>query len=173
MIQKVAAAWAARDPNAIVVVTGDHGESFWEHGSFGHGTSLCDEQVRVPLVMCVPGTTATRYTYSSHADIFATIFDFMDLRTGGGPFMAGKSLLKYDPSRDIALFGYGLTGSEYDDRLGVAGEGVKVVSANRAPFATIAVSRDGDAEVRTPLPPDIESRAQDLKLRAVEARILR
>jgi membrane-anchored protein YejM (alkaline phosphatase superfamily) len=173
LINKVALAWADRDPGAVLVVTGDHGESFWERGSFGHGTSLCDEQTRVPLVLCVPGATAPRYTYSSHADIFATLFDYMGLRTGPLPFIAGKSLLQYDASRDVAVFGYGLTGSEYDDRLGVASDGLKVVFTDRAPFPTITVSRDGDAEVPLPLPGDIEERAEDLKVRALQARILR
>ncbi|MFO0984787.1 MAG: sulfatase [Planctomycetota bacterium] len=35
----------------IVVVTSDHGEEFAEHGSFGHGRRLWEEQIRVPLVL--------------------------------------------------------------------------------------------------------------------------
>ncbi len=37
------------------VITADHGEEFGEHGGSFHGTSLYDEQVRVPLVLDVPG----------------------------------------------------------------------------------------------------------------------
>jgi arylsulfatase A-like enzyme/HEAT repeat protein len=37
-------------PHAIVVVSADHGEEFGEHGGRYHGTTLYDEQVRVPLV---------------------------------------------------------------------------------------------------------------------------
>lgn len=36
--------------NALVVVTSDHGEEFLEHGGFGHGRTLFQEQVHVPLV---------------------------------------------------------------------------------------------------------------------------
>jgi arylsulfatase A-like enzyme len=41
----------------IVVLTGDHGEGFWEHGVYGHG---CKNQpyeplVHVPLILRVPG----------------------------------------------------------------------------------------------------------------------
>ncbi len=39
----------------IVVFTADHGEEFWEHGRFGHGYTLHDEVLRVPLVMRFPG----------------------------------------------------------------------------------------------------------------------
>jgi len=41
-------------PNAIIVVAADHGEEFDEHGGRYHGTTLYDEQVRVPLVIYVP-----------------------------------------------------------------------------------------------------------------------
>jgi len=39
---------------AIVVVTSDHGEQFWEHGHWRHGTSLYDHDVHVPLIVHVP-----------------------------------------------------------------------------------------------------------------------
>ncbi len=37
-----------------IVVTADHGEEFFEHGGFWHGTTLYDEQVRVPLLLKLP-----------------------------------------------------------------------------------------------------------------------
>jgi arylsulfatase A-like enzyme len=42
-------------PGAIIIVTADHGEEFDEHGGRYHGTSLYEEQVRVPLIVAVPG----------------------------------------------------------------------------------------------------------------------
>jgi arylsulfatase A-like enzyme len=42
-------------PQAIIVVAADHGEEFDEHGGRYHGTTLYDEQVRVPLIIYVPG----------------------------------------------------------------------------------------------------------------------
>jgi len=35
----------------LVVVHGDHGEEFGEHGAYGHGSSLCEEVINVPLVV--------------------------------------------------------------------------------------------------------------------------
>jgi arylsulfatase A-like enzyme len=49
-----------RYDDSIVVVTADHGEEFHEHGHWGHGKSLYDELVRVPLVMRGPGIGAGR-----------------------------------------------------------------------------------------------------------------
>lgn len=44
-------------PNSVVVFAADHGEAFGEHGGAFHGTSLYDEQTRIPLVIWVPGCT--------------------------------------------------------------------------------------------------------------------
>lgn len=42
-------------PSAAIVISADHGEAFDEHGDRYHGTSLYDEQVRVPLILKLPG----------------------------------------------------------------------------------------------------------------------
>ena len=38
----------------IVAITSDHGEQFWEHGSWRHGQNLYDEQIHVPLIVRLP-----------------------------------------------------------------------------------------------------------------------
>jgi arylsulfatase A-like enzyme len=43
------------DENTIVVVTSDHGEEFQEHGSWGHGHSVYQELLGVPLMFRWPG----------------------------------------------------------------------------------------------------------------------
>ncbi len=43
--------------NALVVFTSDHGEEFMDHGFTGHGHSLFDELIHVPLLVSVPGQT--------------------------------------------------------------------------------------------------------------------
>ncbi len=37
--------------NTLVVIHSDHGEEFWEHGSYGHGHSVHGEVARVPLIL--------------------------------------------------------------------------------------------------------------------------
>jgi arylsulfatase A-like enzyme len=44
--------------DAILVVTADHGEEFFEHGTIGHGKSLYEEVVRVPFLVSWPGRIA-------------------------------------------------------------------------------------------------------------------
>lgn len=41
--------------DALVAVTADHGEEFFEHGGKGHQKTLFDEVVRVPLILHWPG----------------------------------------------------------------------------------------------------------------------
>ncbi|TXD37848.1 sulfatase-like hydrolase/transferase [Lujinxingia vulgaris] len=40
--------------DTLVVVTSDHGEEFWEHGSVGHGHNVHQEMVHVPLIFHYP-----------------------------------------------------------------------------------------------------------------------
>lgn len=40
--------------DTFVCVTSDHGEELWDHGGWGHGQSLYEELVRVPLIISGP-----------------------------------------------------------------------------------------------------------------------
>jgi len=41
--------------NTIIVLLSDHGEEFADHGQYGHGATLYQEQLHVPLMMRLPG----------------------------------------------------------------------------------------------------------------------
>jgi choline-sulfatase len=43
--------------DTIVVFTADHGEEFFDHGSVGHGHSVYEELIHVPLIVRIPGVT--------------------------------------------------------------------------------------------------------------------
>ncbi len=49
---------ARRGRRRSVIVTADHGEEFGDHGGRYHGTTVYEEQVRVPLVVNAPGLVA-------------------------------------------------------------------------------------------------------------------
>jgi arylsulfatase A-like enzyme len=60
----------------VVIVTGDHGEAFGEHGAFFHGREVWDEIVRVPLVVYVPGARPRKVARPvSGVDLAPTILD--------------------------------------------------------------------------------------------------
>lgn len=73
--------------NTLIVVTSDHGEELADHGGFWHGTTLYDEQVRVPLIARFPGgeqsgTTVTDWV--RHVDIAPTILQFASAEVPAG-----------------------------------------------------------------------------------------
>ena len=45
-------------PGTIVMLGADHGEEFDDHGGRYHGSTLYDEQVRIPLLISIPGLDA-------------------------------------------------------------------------------------------------------------------
>ena len=46
--------------SALIVVTSDHGDEFFEHGQTGHQKTLYDEVLRIPLVIRWPGKIQRR-----------------------------------------------------------------------------------------------------------------
>jgi len=68
----------------------------------------------VPLVICGRPELHTRYQISSHADLFPSVFDWMQL-TSAMPFMTGKALEQYDRSRDFALLRKPVTSADASD----------------------------------------------------------
>jgi arylsulfatase A-like enzyme len=96
VVGKVIALFQKQRPNAIIIVAADHGEEFDEHGGRYHGTTLYDEQVRVPLVMLVPGVSARVVPGPVQLiDLAPTILGLLDLLppvrmrgTDLGPWMA-------------------------------------------------------------------------------------
>ena len=77
---------------AIVVVTADHGEEFWEHGGLTHGITLYNECVHVPLIVLTPGQReGQRVTENvSLIDIAPTLLDLLGLPAE--PRFEGRSL---------------------------------------------------------------------------------
>lgn len=60
--------------DTVLVLLADHGEAFGDHGGNGHATTLYDEQVRVPLLIRVPGMAPQRVeTPVSTIDAAATM----------------------------------------------------------------------------------------------------
>lgn len=66
--------------STLLVVTGDHGEAFGEHHETGHGFTIYDEEVRVPLLIVNPGLFASKRVVTRpgrQIDIAPTLLDLM------------------------------------------------------------------------------------------------
>jgi arylsulfatase A-like enzyme len=82
--------------NTIVVLTADHGEEFMEHGRIGHGNSLYDELLHIPLIIRSPqgrapqGPSRTIADPVSLIDIMPTVLDLAGIEIPED--IAGRSL---------------------------------------------------------------------------------
>jgi arylsulfatase A-like enzyme len=75
-----------------VVLTGDHGEGFGEHGVTEHGFDLYAPQTRVPFIVRVPGLPAGRTTVpAGHVDVAPTLINLA--RGKAEPSFIGRSLV--------------------------------------------------------------------------------
>ena len=89
----------------IVVVTGDHGEEFYEHGINEHGTTLYQMALHVPLILHVPGRDpAVVPDVASLVDVAPTLLRLAGLPPD--PDHQGRDLLAplapADPSDGLA-----------------------------------------------------------------------
>jgi HEAT repeat protein len=66
--------------DVIVVLSADHGEEFHDHGGVYHGSTVYEEQVRVPLIVNAPRLRARRVAAPvSTIDIAPTVLGFLGL----------------------------------------------------------------------------------------------
>lgn len=84
------------DRTAIIVVA-EHGEELFEHGGFGHGSTLHEEVLRVPLIVATPGQLAGTEPGVSIdrpvelVDVYATALDLAGIAPSADA--SGRSLL--------------------------------------------------------------------------------
>lgn len=68
------------DDRTIIVLNGDHGESLGDHGTDFHGSTLYEEQVRVPLIVHVPGLPPHRVRLPvENVDLKGTLLDLLQV----------------------------------------------------------------------------------------------
>lgn len=77
--------------NSVVFLTADHGEEFYEHGSFEHGKTVYEESIKVPLLLKYNDIIEKRNEPVQITDIFPTITEITGISY---PFyFDGKSLI--------------------------------------------------------------------------------
>ena len=78
----------------MIVFTSDHGEEFYDHEGWGHGHSLYDESLKVPLIIKFPMSRFKGkrvHNFVSLVDIFPTILEELGINYRGLK-MDGRSL---------------------------------------------------------------------------------
>ena len=110
----------ARDPSSIVIVTADHGEEFGDHGGRYHGTTVYEEQVRVPLVIEGQGLAKGRRIIDpvQTIDLLPTVLSSMKIPVP--PRLRGRDLGGYLGPRPVETGGLSLSET---DELSLLAEG--------------------------------------------------
>ncbi|HSN15190.1 MAG TPA: sulfatase-like hydrolase/transferase, partial [Anaeromyxobacteraceae bacterium] len=71
---------SGRLDRTLVVVTGDNGQAFMEHGCSGHAGPLFEEVVRVPLIIHGPGIAPRDvFSLAEHVDVPPTVLGLLGL----------------------------------------------------------------------------------------------
>jgi membrane-anchored protein YejM (alkaline phosphatase superfamily) len=105
------------ESSTLVVLTGDHGEEFFEHGFFGHTSNYTRTQVEVTFAMAGPGVPPgieTRPT--SHVDLPVTILELLGADPSGrADWALGENLLAPLEHRDRIVAGWQHVGVWVDE----------------------------------------------------------
>lgn len=100
--------------DAIIIVTGDHGEEFFEKGHLFHCSHIVQEQTKVPLLIYFGGKLPNeKKGMVSHMDIFPSILDYLSGQNY--PSLMGESIFreKTRPFVAISRFNAGRTPYEF------------------------------------------------------------
>jgi arylsulfatase A-like enzyme len=95
---------------ALIIISADHGEELWDHNGVGHGHTLYDELLRVPLLVKLPGRSprARVKRQVRLLDLMPTILEVTGVPYRGP--LRGRSLLAAlrSDDRERPLFAEGL-----------------------------------------------------------------
>ncbi len=88
--------------NTVIIFTADHGEEFKERGGVGHGYTLYNELINVPLIIKVPGVENVKSDNQVRLmDVMPTILDILKVKTDR--YFDGVSLLPLLDREDYNL----------------------------------------------------------------------
>ncbi|WP_436903768.1 sulfatase family protein [Halovenus halobia] len=110
--------------DTIVILVGDHGDEFNEHGKYGHGNLPYDELIHVPLIVRFPESAEIPQPTNNEeivraVDILPTILDFVDadLSDEMDNRMEGESLMPVlhgqEPGYDVVVTEKEMRGEDY------------------------------------------------------------
>lgn len=93
-----------KNPNTVFIITADHGEEMWEHGSVGHAKTVYEELAHVPLIIAMPNETPRRMAAPVEMiDLLPTLAAYLHLKPS--PLWQGRNVLgaleSADPARTL------------------------------------------------------------------------
>lgn len=83
--------------DAIIAITGDHGEEFFEEGALFHATHLNSYQTAVPILLKFPSKEWIPQTEeATHIDLFPSILHYLTKQSDLSPLFDGRSVFSLD-----------------------------------------------------------------------------
>ena len=133
--------------DTLVIVAGDHGEAFGEHGEFSHSIFIYDTTLRVPLVMRGPGISSGEPTTNRERTANAMVTDPVTLADVAPTAMRLLGFTMPDADGiDLspALAGASAAAARALRRVVRAAHGVWLGAAARDPVGTVEVHRGAE-----------------------------
>lgn len=124
--------------NTIVVLIGDHGEEFMEHGFWGHNSTFVDQQVRTPLVIYAPNMQPlVSNQMTSHMDVVPTIMPLLGVTNPSSDYATGYNLLTGEKRSHTYISDW--------DKVAYVDDEVKITQpVNSKSFALVKASKGND-----------------------------
>lgn len=106
-----------RYDDTVLIVTADHGQELFDHGSTGHGVTLYEEMLRVPLIIRAPGAARGHVVHGRVrlVDVLPTILSQVDDKNGG-PRRSSDDPTRVDGGFAGVALDRGLRGEAMEDR---------------------------------------------------------
>jgi len=96
--------------NSLIIYTSDHGQEFYEYGSFGHNSSFSKAQTNSPFIIKLPQNMKNivlpeKYseTLTSHNDIVPSILSIIGVENNPKDYSNGQNIFSKDFYRDFVF----------------------------------------------------------------------
>ncbi len=124
--------------STIVILIGDHGEEFMEHGFWGHNSTFVDPQVRTPLVIYTPNMKPlVSDQMTSHMDVVPTIMPLLGVTNPSSDYATGYNLLAGEKRSHTYISDW--------DKVAYVDDDVKITQpVNGKSFVLMKVSKGND-----------------------------
>ena len=114
--------------NTLVVITGDHGQAFYEHGFASHASAIYDEVMKVPLIIRAPGLEPGVDTrLAQHVDVAPSVLGLLGLPIH--PSFQGIDLFHTSPNPNRSAYMVAQTPDAY--QYGIVRAGFKLIYDER------------------------------------------
>lgn len=160
---------------ALIVLTSDHGEEFWEHDGFEHGRSLYRELLQVPLIIKQPNQQARAVVDElvGTVSLTPTLLDWADLDWNPEDYSAASllPLLEGRPEEFQPAPVFSTSVVTYEDRMSVVFDNHKYIRSKltgREELYDLAADPQERLDLMA-LHPEVAAAARKLLGRHIEA----